>query len=274
MAESVLSLQIVSDLHVEFWEKRSKFKFITPKAPFLLLLGDICCCGSADDFVLFQRFIDEVLPQFEHIIFVAGNHEYYYNPPEIKDPTAEHTISGIDKKISDYFKEKSPKLHFLNNKTLKLKVGTKTYLFIGATLWTWIPESRRKDVEEMMNDYQKIYVLDGKIRHLTAKDVVEMHATCAKFIRSQVTRCKKTKMIPIVLTHHKPYLSTDYDVSSADIAYESDLSDLFSDISYLWGYGHTHEADNSMQGKVWMYSNPKGYPYQKTMFKKAAIVKV
>jgi predicted phosphodiesterase len=271
----MLEIQIVSDLHLEFWASKPKFNFIKPVAPILALLGDICCCGADDDFNTFKRFINEVLPLYEHIIMVPGNHEYYFNPTEKTAPVAKNTMEGIDEKICAYFKETSPKLHYLNNSTFKLTIGKTNYHFIGTALWSWIPEEFRVKVQSEMNDYQYIYTLDGKkCIGLTSDYVVQQHLKSFKYIKSQINKIKKTKDKIIVLTHHKPYLSESYNPTSLDVAYESDLSILFDLPIVLWCYGHTHVADNSVHGKVWFYSNPKGYPKQKTNYKKAMIVKV
>lgn len=271
----MLNIQIVSDLHAEFWSQKQKFNFIKPTAPILCLLGDVCCCGADDDFEIFKRFISELIPLYETIIMVSGNHEYYFNTGKSSTITYANTIQGIDDRISAFFKATSPKLHYLNNSVLKIASGKTTYTIIGSTLWSWIPESQRKIITEEMNDYKYIKFYDGKkSRALTSHDVATMHLKNYKYIKMQINKAKKLGHKIIVLTHHKPYLSSTYNPKSLDVAYESDLSGLFEYPVVLWGYGHTHIADNSMQGKTLVYSNPKGYPKQKTKYDKAAVVKI
>ncbi len=272
----MLTIQVVSDLHIEFWAKKEKFNFIKPTAPILALLGDICCCGADDDFEVFKRFIMEVLDQYETIIFVPGNHEYYYNPT--KNTTAatyNNTLQGVDDRIKAFFKATSPKLHFLNNSTLKIISGKTTYSIIGSTLWSWIPEDQRDNITNNMNDYRFIqWSEEKKIRPLTANDIANLHLKNYKYIRSQILKAKKLNHKIIVFTHHKPYLSDDYNPTSVDVAYQSDLSGLFEYPVVFWGYGHTHIADSSVRGKTWLYSNPKGYPKQKTKYNKEAVIKI
>ena len=278
----MLKLQIVSDLHLEFWDKKQKFNFIKPSAPILALLGDICCCSDDEDFAIFERFIKEILPLYELIIMISGNHEYYTNKKN--NITYANTMHSIDDRIKLFFKSTSPKLHYLNNNTLKITANNQDYTIIGSTLWSWIPESERKTITESMNDYQYIQFYDNeKIRKLNANDVATLHLKNYRYIKMQINKAKKLNHKIIVLTHHKPYLSANYNSSSLDVAYESDLSDLFISPVLLWGYGHTHVADNSLQGasnslqvtsnhKTILYSNPKGYPNQKTKFNKSAII--
>jgi predicted phosphodiesterase len=271
-----MNIQIVSDIHAEFWANKTKFNFIKPTAPILALLGDICCCGSSDDFDIFKRFILEILPLYEQIIFVTGNHEYYFNPAKKSAIiTQSNTMQGIDARIKSFFKETSPKLHFLNNSTLKLTVKKNTYFIVGSTLWSWIPEDQRKNIQGSMNDYNYVYVSDSKkIRKITSDDVAALHLKNYKYIKSQITKAKKQNARVIVLTHHKPYISKNYNPATLDVAYESDLSTLFKSPVVMWAYGHTHVADNTTINNITFYSNPKGYPGQKTKFSKDAVVKV
>lgn len=273
----MLDIQIVSDIHAEFWPQKKKFGFIKPSAPILALLGDICCCGSDDDFEIFKRFILECLPIYNHIIFVTGNHEYYFNPEKRSTlATSINTMQGIDKKIQSFFKETAPeKLHFLNNSSMVFtsKKG-ESYMVVGSTLWSWIPEEQRTNIQNSMNDYQHIYVEEGeKIRKVTSSDIAAIHLKNYKYIKTQILKAKKAKHKVIILTHHKPYLSDTYNPNGLDPAYESDLTSLM-DYPVLWGYGHTHIADSSVRGKTWLFSNPKGYPKQKTKFNKSVIVRI
>lgn len=272
----MLDLQIVSDIHAEFWGKKDKFNFIKPSAPILALLGDICCCGSDDDFEIFKKFIHEVLPYYEHIIMISGNHEYYFNPDKKNTvPSVANTMDAIDLKIKTFFKETSQKLHYLNNNSMKITVGKHNYLIVGSTLWSWIPDDQREIIQTSMNDYQYIYTIDGKkIRNINATDIANKHLKNYKYIRSQILKAKKANQKVIILTHHKPYLSPTYNPASLDVAYESDLSTLMKAPVVLWGYGHTHVADNTWMDKTQLFSNPKGYPSQKTKYSKSVTVKV
>ena len=263
-------LQIVSDLHLEFWNNKTKFNFIKPSAPVLALLGDICCCVNEDDFSKFKQFIMEILPSFELIIFVCGNHEYYHNKKN--SPNVNETIQNTAKKISAYFKNTSPKLKYLNNSTLTIKEKNSTYTIIGSTLWTWIPEENRKIIQQNMNDYNSIYYLDGETpKKLTSDVVAAMHLKNRKYIKAQIDKAKAANNKIIVFTHHKPYLSETQ--SNFKCAYESDLLELVKEVN-LWAYGHTHVRDNKAIGKSKVYSNPKGYPNQKTKFHHDEVVKV
>jgi hypothetical protein len=261
---SKLSIQIISDTHVEFWDKKDKFNFVRPSAPILVLSGDIGCCALESDFERYKKFINELLQHYQHIIIIAGNHEYYYNGTGA--PNLSHTMQAVEKKIND-FCHTSRKLHYLNNRTLKLIHNNTSYYFVGTTLWTWIPEDIRDKISNNMNDYSHIYVADkGKPRLITPTDVANLHVKSVRYIRSQVSKARKNKYNLVVLTHHKPYISSARRPLYLNCAYESDLSALIQPPVTLWGYGHTHIHDNSTLNQVHIYSNPRGYPYEKNNY--------
>ena len=270
-----MEIQIASDIHTEFWGIKSKFNFIKPSAKWLHLSGDIGCCAAPDDFDVFKRFILELLPYYEHISYVTGNHEYYYNPVNKAPATSSNTMSAVNKRIKDFFKQTSPILHFLNKSSMRITLNNKKYLIAGTTLWTWIPPERRRFVQKEMNDYQYIYIDDANTnqpRKITPDDIALLHVKCVNFVRNQITRAKKEDALLIVFTHHKPYIAPLYDPNTLDCAYESDLAKLFSPRLLLWGYGHTHVADRTNINGTLLYSNPKGYPSQKTKFKRDDVV--
>jgi hypothetical protein len=263
-----LNIQIVSDLHLEFHASKAKFNFIKPSAPILALVGDICCLGTDDDFETFKRFIAEILPSYELIIFISGNHEMYVNVN--KQPiTLTQTMEGINYRVRSFFKQTSKKLHYLQNNTLKITSGKKQYVIIGTTLWSNIPSSQYNRIEQAMSDYNYIYVVDkptGKPRKLTASDVSMTFRKSYNYIKHQLLKASATKANAIVLTHHRPLLKDSYNILTYDVAYMSDCSALFSRPLIFWGFGHLHEKVDQVVNGVRIYSNCKGYPYQKTNF--------
>ena len=270
-----MELQIASDIHTEFWGAKAKFNFIKPCAKWLHLSGDIGCCADIEDFNVFKRFILELLPNFEHISYVAGNHEYYFNPSVKKQVSADNTMNAVNKRIKDFFKQTSPKLHFLNNSSMKMVINNKKYLVAGTTLWTWVPPARRASIISEMNDYQYIYLDDvAGPRRINAEDISNLHIKCVNFIKNQINKAKKEDALLIIFTHHKPYIAASHDPTSLDCAYESNLAKLFSPRILLWGYGHTHVADCTNINGTLLYSNPKGYPSQKTRFKRDDVIAI
>lgn len=270
-----MNIQIVSDLHLEFRTNiKEKKKLLIPSAPILALLGDTCCLGDSYDFNIFCEFIEEILPLFQKIIIITGNHEYYYNGKK-NGITSEITINEIDKKLKKYCKITSPKLHFLNNNVLKIKSGKNKYAIIGSTLWSNIPPDQQSTIQNSMNDYSYIYVQEGKkIRRLLASDITAKFWKNYKYIDNKINKLSKLNYKIIVFTHHKPYVKSGFNPKSADVAYMSDCSNLFKKSVVLWAYGHTHIKDNTTVNFTKLYSNPKGYPGEKTEFNPSAVIKL
>jgi predicted phosphodiesterase len=263
-----MQIQLVSDTHVEFWEQKEKFGFIKPAAPILALLGDIGCCAEVNDFERYKKFITELLPLYEHILIVAGNHEYYYSGNKA---TSANTIAATDQRIYNFCKT-SKKLHYLCNSAAKITIGAKTYYFAGTTLWSAIPEELKDKVQERMSDYANIYVNDGKIRKLLPDDVNLMFARNVRFLKAQIAKAKKARHSLIILTHHKPYISLTKRPLWLNSAYESNLKELFGAPIVLWAYGHTHIHDKCTISGTKVYSNPRGYPYEKTNFNNCEVI--
>jgi hypothetical protein len=283
----MLSLQIVSDLHLEFYQDKQKFNFIKPEADILALLGDICCCVSESDFAILDRFLTEILPHFKIIIFVAGNHEYYSNKSNTT-PIIENTISYTNNKIKDYCKKKSPKLIFLNNNTLRIKYKNKKYAIIGSTLWTFIPPAQRERIQKIMSDYRFIFTKassgstssgsasSGKeiIRNINSADVSSYFLRNYTYIRNQIKKSISNDENIIILTHHCPILKENFNENTYDPAYMTDCSKLINKNVVLWAWGHTHIAHNKKINGTLYYSNPKGYPNQHTNFNPKCSVRV
>jgi predicted phosphodiesterase len=264
-----LKIQIVSDLHLEFWPHKKVFNFIKPSAPILALLGDTCCVGSDNDFAIYEKFINEIIDKFELILVIPGNHEYYYNPDASTSKICKrNTMKGCNDKLRALC-NKSPKLYFLKNQTLQLKSGKTKYLLIGSVLWSYVPNDKQKFVSDNMSDYQYIYITDkktGKIQQVTAAKTSSLFETNYKYIRRQINFAKKNNMKAIVLTHHKPYVKNNYGKNDFDYAYESNCEKLFKPPLLVWCYGHTHVRDDRVLNGVKVISNPKGYPNQRTKF--------
>lgn len=65
--------QIMSDLHLEVGRQYADFD-IPPKAPYLVLAGDI---GRLVDFESLRDFLALQCSNFEKVFYVLGNHEFY-----------------------------------------------------------------------------------------------------------------------------------------------------------------------------------------------------
>ncbi len=269
----MLPLQIVSDLHLEF--HKQKDKLIKPLSPFLCLLGDISPCGSKKDYNEFYEWIKLIKENYRHIFHVPGNHEYYCFTDATTFDRVNARLRAIEKVIKNY--------HVMVDRSIILRYKNKRYKIIGTTLWS-IPQD---NVRSMINDYSKIYVRnrDKKVsggapmKNIQPTDVRRMCKCSTKFIECELKKARIGKMKCVLLTHHKPLITTRKKSGDPVLnsAYETDLSQLlfnplFSDTLALIAYGHTHQASKLKKGKTVIYSNPYGYPYERSGYKDYVIL--
>lgn len=266
----MVKIQIVSDIHLEFRGENFN-KIIKPSAPILCLLGDVCACGNDGDFLVYKKFISFLAPKFKYILHIPGNHEYY--TAGNKNITQSDTISGINNKIHEFLKE-FKNVFFLNNKTMRFKIGRKKYVFVGSTLWTFIDLKYRKIIERQMNDYDHIYMnFETQVRKFRTDDMCAMHTESVNFITDEMKNIQPDE-IAVLLTHHKPVKDSPNPTVITQ-AYESDLKDVIVRAPFkLVCFGHTHiKYDNVVNG-VRVMSNPKGYISQKTKYNDACAIEL
>jgi predicted phosphodiesterase len=279
----MVNIQIVSDLHLEFRGLNFE-KLIKPSAPILFLLGDICACGSSDDFEIYKKFIKFISPKYKYIFHIPGNHEYYtVGNSKI---TLKDTIQGIDSKLRKFSKGYK-NLFFLNNNTVRLNINRKDYVFVGSTLWTGVRLEDRKEVGDRMNDYEHIYVPNTKlkgvvdsgtciskpIRKYNIEDMSKIHDKSVRYIKKEIKKIKPNETA-ILLTHHKPVRDKPLSDTISQ-AYETDLKGIIVRPPFkLACFGHTHVKYDKTIGTVRVVSNPKGYISQKTKFNSSFVVDV
>jgi hypothetical protein len=286
----MFKLQIASDLHIEFKggrldtveEKRAYFReIVNPCGKYLALLGDIGCPGGGSVAVeeLYREFIHEMSNCFEAVLVVAGNHEYYVSThpeyiqsqSEIQPFVLDRTVTSIKKKIEAICSEK-PNVFFLDKKSIEIE----GVLFIGATLWSSIPDENAANVEQSMNDYRLVYLPteegkseDGwKFRKVRVKDTLSWHHEEVEFIFSEILRAKEMGKKAVVLTHHTPLMTgtshPKYDGDPMNCAFSTDLSALLkSDMCQStlthWCFGHTHYNGFQTVGNIQLITNQRGY---------------
>ena len=263
---TLLKIQILSDIHLEFRENINNYKFIKPMAPILVLCGDVCPCGSDEDFKLYKNFIEFFYNKFEHIIHIFGNHEYYTNKKI-------NTMDVIEDKVRNYAKN-YPKLHYMNNNIIKFEFNNNKIYIAGTTLWTNVPDNiRYEKIETTMNDYSQIFVKDTSlksgvrkfksgVRKFKLSDMICLHNNAVKFLKKSIVKAKKDNVKLIVLTHHKPYISNKENYSPL---YEVDMTKIITDPIILWCYGHTHASQQVKINNTHLISNPIGYPYERNV---------
>ena len=266
--EVKMKLYLASDVHLEFGDCIIKNE---DNADVLILSGDIMIAQDLHDHLeiptspyapmpdlgrrqetalRFRDFLKRCSFQFPHVIYVAGNHEFYHGKWPI----------GIQ-----YLRDecnKFPNIYFMENDSRTIDDVT----FVGCTLWT---DMNRGDpmtlhaVANMMNDFRIIRNSDLGFTRLRPDHVAQAHRYSLNYIKQVVEDRPGQKFV--VVGHHAPSkLSTHPRYADEYImngAYSSDLSDFILDHPgiKLWTHGHTHEDFDYLVGSTRIVCNPRGY---------------
>eukprot|EP01084_Bolivina_argentea_P215966 366790_1 len=155
----LISIQIASDIHLEFPNVYQRMKRIRANAPILALLGDIGYPSTN----VYQIFIEEMSKIFKYVLIIAGNHEYYSN--EI------YETHSILRQIDAQYKN----VIFLQKQSIELDEfpGIK---ILGCTLWVKYYGSLQKKAKKWINDFQCIEINETKYNQLY-KNVIEKNKT-------------------------------------------------------------------------------------------------
>jgi Icc-related predicted phosphoesterase len=214
----------------------------------------------------YREFFSQITSEFEHVIYLPGNHEYYYG-----------RWSAVPAWLSAEC-DQYPSIHFLNNDSITIN----DTIFIGSTLWTnmnygdaWVINS----IQHKMNDYQYIRNDTFNYRRLRTTDVISKHNECLQYYTDTLDSLRthnNTKNI-VILSHHAPSYNSisggvltsgdNSDMIPDMYAYASDLRGFikeYPEITY-WIHGHTHNAVAYTIGNTNILCNPRGYHEESTI---------
>ena len=287
-----MKIAICSDVHLEFGQLNLEN---TENAEVLVLSGDICTAVDLrplDDTAFmghaksdrYHEFFDNCCSRFNHVVYVAGNHEHYHGDYAksleiLKTNLAHHTnLHILDKEVWEHG----------------------DHVFIGGTLWTDMngeDEMTMRHVERRMNDFQICKnsnrevnfrtqeptldengeqkrdstgalqyhaVFKTREAYLSPSDAVEDHKAMLKVIEDAYNDIPPWKTV-VVCTHHAPSKGSEHPRYKHDQlmngAYNSQLDNFIMDRPgiKLWTHGHTHEDFDYMIKQCRVVCNPRGY---------------
>ncbi len=251
-------IQIASDLHIDINSPTEDM--LKKGADILCLAGDICSCGKDEDYEIFYEFIKQESINYKFIIHIAGNHEYYGHDDI---DTIKNKFRKLEHEFTNY--------KFLDDDIFEFIEDHKKYIFIGSTLWSFIPHWAQFYIKNYMNDYKNINVLTPTNhkglkfkRHLTPIDTQRFHHESKKFIEDALNNLnpgsKNMGNTNIVLiTHHKPIWDIKPGNKITQFAFETHLENIFEKNIKLAIHGHTHEKYDRIVNNTRIVSNPRGY---------------
>ena len=264
-----MKIKVVSDLHLEFSDCNIKND---ENCDVLILSGDILVAEDLYDYpspdpytpggmssygrrvassARYNDFFKRVSFQFPHVIYIAGNHEFYHGK-----------WSKSVEFLRDFFAKKFSNVYYLERDIKTIDDVT----FIGGTLWT---DMNKMDpitlhaVRDMMNDYRLIRNDDKGYTALKPADTVIRHRETLGYIKTIVEGMHDEKFV--VVGHHSPSFQSVHEQYKNEFtmngAYHSSLEEFILDRPQikLWTHGHTHHAYDYMIGETRIVCNPRGY---------------
>ena len=247
-----MKIRVMSDLHIEFFNTGT---FDLPvlsdeKEMVLVLAGDI---GLAKRPTTFKYFIEDMAERHRHIIFIAGNHEFYKG-----------NFTTALGKIKEELKD------FTNVSVLeKDSVLIDDVAFVCATLWTDMNNHDQLLIEKsrgMMNDYKLTRTgpkSEPWLKKLHPHDTIADHVNARHYIFEEIKKRKADGKKVVVVTHHLPSFQSvpeQYKGDPLNGAYATELFEDIMDNPYeLHVHGHTHASVDYMIGNTRVVCNPFGY---------------
>jgi DNA repair exonuclease SbcCD nuclease subunit len=266
----VMKIALCSDLHLEFEDIDLKN---TEGAEVLILSGDIMVAedlhnhpemdygmysniniadlGRRQKVALrFRDFLARCSKEFPHVVYVAGNHEFYHGRWKA---SLDHLRTECAKFPNVYFLERDIKV--INEVS-----------FIGATLWTDCNRNDRLTIltlNGMMNDYRVIRNDEHNYSRLHPDSTIQRHHQTMGYLKSVLPDMKDKKVV--FVGHHGPSAQSTHPRYQYEThmngGYRSDLDEFIMDHPQivLWTHGHMHDPFDYMIGTTRVVCNPRGY---------------
>lgn len=277
---------VASDLHLEnggfSWSSRHQGKV-------LLLCGDIIQVNLWDSPSykdMFDHFFETVSSQFEIVLYVLGNHEYYGS-------TKEEVVGYVRQKLKAW-----PNVHLLDNEHIDID-GVR---YIGSTLWASANNTnpltmmhlrnirefsvirsnaymiQTQEVEYEFDEVNNKPVLDSKGYRVEksrktkvvpdkmgVQGMVEMHMTSVAYLE-QALQAVPQGMPVVVLTHHAPSLKSvrppfnkpdSYHLNGMFASNCDELIERYKPV--VWVHGHLHNKIGYKLNDTLVVVSTKGY---------------
>jgi predicted phosphodiesterase len=246
-----MKLAIASDLHLEFQDILLNN---TENADVLILAGDICTAkhfhSRPEMEKSYSEFFKNCSEQFEHVIYIVGNHEHY-------NYQFNYTIIDLKRKLAHY-----NNIHVLDNETFEYNGK----VFIGSTLWTNMNDEdpfTMNAAQFAMPDFKIVKYYDGEnYTKYTPEQSVKEHKKSLEYIKHVLRSGKDC----LVVTHHSPsHKSIHPKFKNEELmngAFHNQLDYMMemADNIKLWVHGHTHDEFDYTIGITRVVCNPRGYP--------------
>ena len=224
-----MKIHILSDLHLEGYY--FNIKECKTDADVLILAGDIGRLDH-DHINVLKDFLCECKDIYENVIYVAGNHEFYF----FDLYEGYNTLQTICDEIG---------INFLQN----AEVNIDGINFFGTTLWTDMNMMlAAEETKAYLNDFNLI-TIGGKC--ITPEHIYEVNELSRYYLRHTKAN--------VIITHHVPNkegIHPKYACSTGNYGFQN--VNLLSK-GELWLFGHTHDSADYWKDGTHFVCNPRGY---------------
>ncbi len=246
-------LQILSDVHLEFYTNGRPLPIIERHGHDIALLGDIGKPFAPS----YHTFLTQMSQQFDNVFVLLGNHEYYnvnWTPVEVFTAKAREVCATFDN------------VHLLERETFDITEKTR---ILGCTLWSSIDCTAAMG----LNDFRMISTNKGK---LTLAEYFMWHSRDVTWLESQLAQCITDGKKAMVLTHHGPCkaMSGRFLGSQLNPAFVTDLERLFRPPVVAFASGHVHSNVDVTVNGIRSVSNALGYPGEVTGYQEGVVVDI
>ena len=236
-------MDIISDLHQDYWDLRLKFNHSSPRdrshAPFnlvptpgadiLIVAGDI-----SDDIGLSLEYLKIWKRHYKFVLFVDGNHEHKLVMPALYDT---HTIgkemTKTEYKVIFYI----PTRPFMINITAFIGISGWWNYYGGAGEKT--KDLKVRIIRQASNDYAYIKQM---LYHLEINVNIERIVVI-------------THTVPTKSCTQPEYIGRQYNGLMQEII----DSGVYKKLTH-WIFGHTHVKYNKTENGIKLICNPRGTP--------------
>jgi len=239
---------------LEMYEEYIPEGLLVPKAPILVLAGDIAH-PHQEHFIKWVK--TELCSNFKAVIYLTGNHEYYNSWTAEKKVTIEEVDEQCRKLASEI-----DNFYFLDNSSILIG----NYRLAGGCMWSNVPKKAKDQVFAGLNDYYRCF--ESAEKELQVETTNKMHAKAVAYLEQILTISEKKKEVLVFLTHHTPSLTGTSDPkyetpdNMIQFAFSTDLKHMMKPPLALWCFGHTHFNSVQEVNNVTLVSNQRGYPFE------------
>jgi Calcineurin-like phosphoesterase len=278
-----MRFQYVSDLHLEVGQQYSSYQ-IPPCAPYLILAGDIG--RIVPDYDGLSAFLAIQCQNFEKVLYVLGNHEFYGS-------TRAQSLAAAEKLRQD--PRLLERLVIMNQTRLDINDSGETLTVLSCTLHSHITPQHADIVKAKIQDFRKIQswtVDEHNAEHVNdlgwlkaqLKDVCDQERVTDTVDATDNSNLIGQKCKIIVVMHYAPIRKgssrTEHEENPWTDAFATELLDPPGDPPRegmgtardgdsenvllavdAWIFGHTHHTTSLRRGNVRVVSNQRGYVF-------------